>query len=60
MIGWIYDGDTPAAPNCGVAVLLPGLTASVELFRLYQRRFGAQAGVPLPDYEAQGVAAPPS
>jgi NAD-dependent SIR2 family protein deacetylase len=51
VIDWIDDGDTPLCPHCGIAAVLPGVTDIVELFRLRERRFGAQAGVPLPDEE---------
>jgi hypothetical protein len=52
VIDWIDDGDTPLCPHCGIAAVLPGVTDLVELFRLRERRFGAHAGVPLPDEEA--------
>ena len=48
---WIDDGDTPLCPHCGIAAVLPGVTGLVELFRLRERRFGANVGVPLPDEE---------
>lgn len=45
----IDDGGTPLFPYCGVATLLSRVTNLVELFRLLDRRFGANAGVPLQD-----------
>jgi hypothetical protein len=52
VIRWIYDGDTPVCPHCGIAALPPALADFVELSHLHQRRFGAQAGMPPPDEEA--------
>jgi hypothetical protein len=51
VIDWIDDGDTPICPYCGIAAVLPGVTDLVELFRLHERRFGTNAGVPLLDEE---------
>ncbi len=51
VIDWIDDGDTPLCPYCGIAAVLAGVTDLVELFRLRERRFGIETGVPLPDEE---------
>jgi hypothetical protein len=51
VIDWIDDGDTPLCPHCGIAAVLPGVTDLVELLRLWERRFGANAGARLPDEE---------
>jgi hypothetical protein len=52
VVDWTDDGDTPLCPYCGISAVLPGVTDFVELFRLRQRRFGPNAGVPLPDTES--------